>query len=140
MDNRHPVGQAVIDRRLEVGYGTMQEAANAARVGTTTWGMLESKGKLPKTARIKRAVCDALRWPSDALDLLEAGRPVAGLPRPVAVSSPPPRDFLVGRVEELQRRMDLQDAAIEGLAGGLEDLRRQVRREKGRPRRTHGAG
>jgi hypothetical protein len=67
-----PPGRRIRDRRLEMGYRSIAEAAVAADIGADTWGVME-RNRLPKTDKVRQKVAKALKWPKDALDVLEAG-------------------------------------------------------------------
>ena len=105
----HPVkypdlGRRVEKRRLELGYGTQAEAAQAAGVSVATWGLLETGKSIPATARVRRKVSDALKWPPDVFDAaaedIELGRPSGADDLRREVSE------LRFRVQDLERRLD----------------------------------
>lgn len=104
------VGRAILDRRLEVGYSTQGEAATAAGIGTTTWGLMEAKGLLPKTPRVRRAISRALNWPAGALDNLASGRNPDHADGPIAVL---PQDRLERQVYELTDRVNRIEARLD---------------------------
>lgn len=94
-----PVGRLIVDRRLQIGYDTIADAARGAGIGTTTWGLMEAQGRFPKSRRVRQKVAATLRWPPQALDNL-----AAGIDPEAAVSSlttAMPEGTLEERVEEL---------------------------------------
>jgi DNA-binding XRE family transcriptional regulator len=103
------LGDRVRDRRLELGYGTQADAARAADIGTTTWGLLETGKQVPKSVRVRRRVARVLRWPPDAFDL---STPL----EPEPASDPA---ALVEELAELRRevreRFDVLDELLEAL-------------------------
>ncbi|ULP45443.1 MULTISPECIES: helix-turn-helix domain-containing protein [Mycobacterium simiae complex] len=84
------VGKAVADRRLEVGFETQRELAEAADVSLNTAALLERGKSFPH--RVNRAKFeDALQWPRGALDALRRGQPIPqSAPRPATAPTPTP--------------------------------------------------
>ncbi|MCA2304863.1 helix-turn-helix transcriptional regulator [Mycobacterium intracellulare] len=76
------VGKAVADRRVEVGFETQRELAEAAGVSLNTAALLERGKSFPhRVNRIKFE--DALQWPRGTLDALRRGQPIPETaPRP----------------------------------------------------------
>lgn len=76
------VGKAVADRRVEVGFETQRELAEAAGVSLNTAALLERGKSFPH--RVNRTKFeDALQWPRGALDALRRGQPLPeSAPRP----------------------------------------------------------
>ncbi|ACA57582.1 MULTISPECIES: helix-turn-helix transcriptional regulator [Mycobacterium ulcerans group] len=69
------VGKAVADRRIEVGFETQRELAEAANVSLNTAALLERGKSFPHRAnRIKFE--DALGWPRGTLDAIRRGKPI----------------------------------------------------------------
>lgn len=108
------LGEAVLARRLELGYATQQDAARAAGVGTTTWGLLEGGKQVPKTKRLRLAITRALQWPDDALD------------DPNVAPPPSPTEGLLGPDQPVTRRYF--DEAIEKVRSEIAAVRSSSRR------------
>ena len=104
------LGRRVEKRRLELGYATQAQAAQAARVSVGTWGLLETGKSIPATARVRRKVSDALKWPPDVFDAavedVELGRPSGADDLRREVSE------LRFRVQDLERRLDALGKAL----------------------------
>ncbi|KEP41874.1 helix-turn-helix domain-containing protein [Mycobacterium kansasii] len=80
------VGKAVADRRIEVGFETQRELAEAAYVSLNTAALLERGKSFPhRVNRIKFE--DALQWPRGTLDALRRGAPVPEA-QPRALATP----------------------------------------------------
>ncbi|TDL02937.1 helix-turn-helix domain-containing protein [Mycobacterium paragordonae] len=69
------VGQAVFTRRLEVGFETQQELADAAGVALSTAALLERGKTFPRPSK-RVLIEDALQWPRGALDALRRNVPL----------------------------------------------------------------
>jgi DNA-binding XRE family transcriptional regulator len=102
------LGDRVRDRRLELGFGTQADAARAADIGTTTWGLLETGKQVPKSVRVRRRIARVLRWPPDVFDTPEA--PLSGPVDAVA---------LIDQLGELRRE-------VRERFDGLEELVEQL--------------
>lgn len=122
------LAQRVQARRIELGYDTQIEAAHAAGIGTTTWNLLESQGKVPKTPRPRRRIADLLGWPPDALE--------PGNVRSTARQPPQPAPDLASQVAELRdaqaKLSDHLDHQLGDVMAALTQLAQQV---ENRPRR-----
>lgn len=120
------IGQRVLDRRLELGYYRQSEAAQAAGVSSTTWGLLEAKDQVPKTLRVRQQIARALQWPPDALEQLEQGH----RPAPKPTDAEQLAQTLEHTIEEMAkaRAEDRRWYAeqIAGLRQALDDVRREV--------------
>lgn len=101
------LGQRVQARRIELGFDTQIDAAAAAGVGTTTWGLLEAKGIVPTTRRMRHKITQVLEWPPDALEEGKRNRP----PAPIAPQADP-SESLEAQVAELRRLSDRLDAQL----------------------------
>ena len=78
------VGRAVADRRLNVGFSTQRELAEAAGVALTTAAQLERGHTFPRRSNAHKLEL-ALKWPSGTLAAIRRGEPVPGeQPPPVA--------------------------------------------------------
>ncbi|MGH3970509.1 MAG: helix-turn-helix transcriptional regulator [Mycobacterium sp.] len=100
------VGRAVADRRVEVGFETQRELADAAGLSLNTAALLERGKSFPHRAnRIKFE--DALGWPRGTLDALRRGAPV-----PDAASAPAPERVLESVSAAAAARTDLQALTI----------------------------
>jgi DNA-binding XRE family transcriptional regulator len=90
------VGRAVADRRLDVGFASQRELAEAAGVALTTAAQLERGHTFPRRSNAHKLE-QALKWPPGTLAAIRRGEPVPGEPPPptapaatvVAVPQPP---------------------------------------------------
>lgn len=81
------VGKAVAERRIEVGFETQRELAEAVGVALNTAALLERGKSWPQAAN-RTKFEDALQWPRGTLNALRRGQPIPeSAPRPAA---PPP--------------------------------------------------
>ena len=80
------VGDAVKDRRLELGW-TQQEAADRAGVSLATWRLIELAGRERFQELTLRGLVRGLGWPVGAIERLRAGGPPPG---PDETIEPPP--------------------------------------------------
>jgi len=71
------VGEAVKDRRLELGW-TQQEAADRSGVSLATWRLIESAGRERFQELTLRGLVRGLGWPVGAIEQLRAGGPPPG--------------------------------------------------------------
>src|SRR3954452_22121624 len=71
------VGHAVADRRLEVGFATQRELAEAAGVALNTAAMLERGRTFPRRSNAHKLE-RALQWPTGTLAALRRGEPLPG--------------------------------------------------------------
>ncbi len=86
------VGHAVADRRLEVGFATQRELAEAAGVALNTAAMLERGHTFPRRSNAHKLE-KALNWPTGTLAALRRGEPVPGAqpsPTPAPAVAPTP--------------------------------------------------
>src|SRR6478672_898186 len=86
------VGHAVADRRLEVGFATQRELAEAAGVALNTAAQLERGRTFPRRSNAHKLE-QALKWPTGALAALRRGDPVPGgqrstAPAPAVAAAP----------------------------------------------------
>ena len=87
------VGQAVFTRRLEVGFETQQELADAAGVALSTAALLERGKTFPRPSK-RVLIEDALQWPRGALDALRRNVPLPQAdttPKASTAAAAPPR-------------------------------------------------
>lgn len=83
------VGKAIAARRIEVGFETQRELAEAVGVALNTAALLE-RGKTWPQAANRTKFEDALQWPRGTLTALRRGQPIPeSAPRP-AVTPPTP--------------------------------------------------
>jgi len=71
------VGRAVADRRLEVGFASQRELAEAARVGLGTAAHLERGHTFPRRSNAHKLEL-ALKWPPGTLSEIRRGEPIPG--------------------------------------------------------------
>lgn len=81
------VGRAVADRRLNVGFSTQRELAEAAGVALTTAAQLERGHTFPRRSNAHKLEL-ALKWPSGTLAAIRRGEPVPGEPPPAVAQAP----------------------------------------------------
>jgi len=84
------VGEAVKDRRLELGW-TQQEAADRSGVSLATWRLIESAGRERFQELTLRGLVRGLGWPVGAIEQLRAGGPAPG-PEELTDPAPNPHD------------------------------------------------
>lgn len=82
------VGKAVADRRIEVGFETQRELAEAVGVALNTAALLERGKSWPNTAN-RTKFEDALQWPRGTLNALRRGQPIPESPPPRPAAPPP---------------------------------------------------
>lgn len=83
------VGKAVAERRIEVGFETQRELAEAAGVALNTAALLERGKSWPQAAN-RTKFEDALQWPRGTLNALRRGQPIPeSAPRPAVARSAP---------------------------------------------------
>lgn len=83
------VGKAVAERRIEVGFETQRELAEAAGVALNTAALLERGKSWPQAAN-RTKFEDALQWPRGTLNALRRGQPIPeSAPRPAVAPSAP---------------------------------------------------
>nr|VTP01785.1 hypothetical protein BIN_B_04190 [Mycobacterium riyadhense] len=86
------VGQAVADRRIEVGLTSQRELAEAANVALSTAALLERGKTFPRPAN-RALIEDALQWPRGALEALRRnGSLPAKKPAPAVVRTVAPAE------------------------------------------------
>jgi DNA-binding XRE family transcriptional regulator len=81
------VGHAVADRRLEVGFTTQRELAEAAGVALNTAAMLERGHTFPRRSNAHKLE-KALNWPTGTLAAIRRGEPVPGGQPPSPTQAP----------------------------------------------------
>src|SRR5262245_20636162 len=81
------VGHAVADRRLEMGFATQRELADAAGVALNTAAMLERGRTFPRRSNAHKLE-RALKWPPGTLAALRRGEPVPGGQPPSTAQAP----------------------------------------------------
>src|SRR6185295_222705 len=81
------VGHAVADRRLEVGFATQRELAEAAGVALNTAAQLERGRTFPRPSNAHKLE-QALEWPTGTLAALRRGEPVPGGKPPSTAQAP----------------------------------------------------
>ncbi|MEE6140468.1 helix-turn-helix transcriptional regulator [Mycobacterium sp. 050128] len=83
------VGKAVAERRIEVGFETQRELAEAAGVALNTAALLERGKSWPQAAN-RTKFEDALQWPRGTLNALRRGQPIPeSAPRSAVAPSAP---------------------------------------------------
>jgi transcriptional regulator with XRE-family HTH domain len=121
------LGKAIVARRIELGWNTRDELAEASGIGARTLGDLETgrkDGYYPATlARLERG----LRWPAGTVDAILSGDPPPTDRRPLlppidpGVPLPPPLPELIRMLqpdspvpaEERAQLVALIDAVME---------------------------
>jgi DNA-binding XRE family transcriptional regulator len=81
------VGHAVADRRLEMGFATQRELAEAAGVALNTAAQLERGRTFPRRSNAHKLE-QALKWPTGTLTALRRGEPVPGGQPPSTAPAP----------------------------------------------------
>src|SRR5258705_3515389 len=81
------VGLAVANRRLEMGFATQRELAEAAGVALNTAAQLERGRTFPRRSNAHKLE-QALKWPTGTLAALRRGEPVPGGQPPSTAQAP----------------------------------------------------